>query len=169
MHTLLILKGNVGSGKSTLAKSLKGFRYLDIDQYYLKVGREKKSVGWHKDLKSIKKAYQMLYKDVIRYHNQNLVIESAGVNENWKWILPKLKRMKDVRVIQVYVKTPVWLCKQRVRHRNKTKDKHTNLSFVDFISKLWHKNRPPYDYVIDGRLSQKEARAKLRLLLTKNT
>lgn len=166
MRTILILKGNVGSGKSTLAHALRGFTHLDIDHYYLRVGRTKKSATWHRDLAAIRKAYKLLYSDILRkVKTQHLVLESAGVNENWRWILPKLKKMKSVQLIQVYIKTPLWLCRQRVKKRNTTNEKHTALAFVDFISRLWHKNKPEYDYVINGKLSAKKALSELYRIL----
>jgi len=160
-NQIIILIGNVGSGKSEIARRLskRGFKHIQIDDFFPKVERVNKKIPWYDDQEYIHKAYLLLFSEVkkqLKFGN-SIVIDTTGVSIEWKWLNKRLNKIPKSNIIRIFLKVPIKVLKRRISQRNKKNIQiKTKINFVDYITKRRKIVKPKYDYIVDGNQSKKK-------------
>lgn len=158
---LIILIGNSGSGKTEIAKSLnkKGFKHIQIDDFFPKVKRIKKNVPFQKEKqKYFHRAYIMMFNEIQKQFKKrkSVVIDTTGVNIEWRWINKKLNKISKIKIYRIFLKAPIKVLKERIKKRNKKSIQiKVDMDFIDFIAKRIKKAKSKFDYIVNANQPKK--------------
>jgi shikimate kinase len=149
MKTLYILIGLKGSGKTfigKLAEDRLNIPFLRVENIFRDIKRDRH----FSDESYIREGFTLLEKEIRHSFviNDDLIIESTGLTEEFKQMLKRLRIDFSVKLIKIDAEPA--LCIERVKERD-NKD-HINISDndVEKINKLAMKVKFDYDVVIDN-------------------